>query len=213
MEDAAAPWRVTQLLGPAELKALAWSTLAGLATTLGGLLAIIKRPEAGLLAFLLGTAIGVMATLSVLELIVQNARENGVWEVALCAGAGGLAYVLMEPLLPHFEVPVRGEGGPGGGGASGALSAEAEVLPAAEPAGRVTRRSEALRIAEAKPPSAAESAASAAAVVETARKDNLLRLGFLMAVTMTLHNLPEGFAVAFASLTEGDFGPVRARIL
>jgi ZIP family zinc transporter len=29
-----------------------------------------------------------------------------------------------------------------------------------------------------------------------------------MAVTMTLHNLPEGFAVAFASLTE--FGPVMA---
>lgn len=30
----------------------------------------------------------------------------------------------------------------------------------------------------------------------------------LMAVTMTLHNLPEGFAVAFAAFT--DFGPVMA---
>jgi ZIP family zinc transporter len=29
-----------------------------------------------------------------------------------------------------------------------------------------------------------------------------------MAVTMTLHNLPEGFAVAFASFT--DFGPLMA---
>lgn len=29
-----------------------------------------------------------------------------------------------------------------------------------------------------------------------------------MAVTMTLHNLPEGFAVAFAAFT--DFGPVMA---
>ncbi|EFN55734.1 hypothetical protein CHLNCDRAFT_23061, partial [Chlorella variabilis] len=30
----------------------------------------------------------------------------------------------------------------------------------------------------------------------------------LMAVTMTLHNLPEGFAVAFAAFT--DFGPIMA---
>ncbi|KAI3425977.1 hypothetical protein D9Q98_007945 [Chlorella vulgaris] len=40
------------------------------------------------------------------------------------------------------------------------------------------------------------------------RPRQLLRLGLLMAVTMTLHNLPEGFAVAFASFT--DFGPVMA---
>eukprot|EP01025_Chloroclados_australasicus_P058655 TRINITY_DN7389_c0_g2_i2.p2 TRINITY_DN7389_c0_g2~~TRINITY_DN7389_c0_g2_i2.p2 ORF type:complete len:182 (+),score=30.48 TRINITY_DN7389_c0_g2_i2:43-546(+) len=32
----------------------------------------------------------------------------------------------------------------------------------------------------------------------------LLRLSFLMIITMTLHNLPEGFAVAFSSYT--DFG-------
>jgi ZIP family zinc transporter len=30
----------------------------------------------------------------------------------------------------------------------------------------------------------------------------LMRLGMLMAVTMTLHNLPEGFAVAFSAYTE-----------
>lgn len=40
------------------------------------------------------------------------------------------------------------------------------------------------------------------------RPRQLLRLGLLMAVTMTLHNLPEGFAVAFAAFT--DFGPIMA---
>ena len=40
------------------------------------------------------------------------------------------------------------------------------------------------------------------------RKSELLRLGLLMAMTMTLHNLPEGFAVAFSAFT--DFGPVMA---
>ncbi len=41
---------------------------------------VIRRPESALLAFLLGTAIGVMATLSVLEMIIVNALEHGVWQ-------------------------------------------------------------------------------------------------------------------------------------
>uniref|UniRef100_A0A7R9XTT4 Zinc permease family n=2 Tax=Micromonas pusilla TaxID=38833 RepID=A0A7R9XTT4_MICPS len=39
-------------------------------------------------------------------------------------------------------------------------------------------------------------------------KARLMRLGLLMAITMTLHNLPEGFAVAFSSFT--SIGPVMA---
>lgn len=41
-----------------------------------------------------------------------------------------------------------------------------------------------------------------------ARSAELLRLGLVMSLTMTLHNFPEGFAVAFSSLT--DFGPIMA---
>lgn len=37
---------------------------------------------------------------------------------------------------------------------------------------------------------------------------SLIRLGTLMAVTMTLHNLPEGFAVAFSAFT--PLGPIMA---
>jgi zinc transporter ZupT len=40
------------------------------------------------------------------------------------------------------------------------------------------------------------------------RSGELLRLGLLMSMTMTLHNLPEGFAVAFSSFT--DIGVVMA---
>lgn len=45
-------------------------------------------------------------------------------------------------------------------------------------------------------------AAAEEVAADTARRGGLIRLGLLMAVTMTLHNLPEGFAVAFASFTE-----------
>ena len=40
-----------------------------------------KKPDAKLFAFLLGTAIGVMATLSIVELYVKNVLENGFWGV------------------------------------------------------------------------------------------------------------------------------------
>ena len=195
-------------LSPDDRRALLWSTGAGLATAVGGALAVIRRPEAGLLAFLLGTAIGVMATLSILELLIENALEHGVVPVTACAAAGGLFYVLVEPWLPHFE------------GGQGKEAPPAEPVARLEPAsprrgdaaevvqdeadvgGRMTRQKTQRLAAQA------ATAAAAEARTEVARRDNLLRLGFLMAVTMTLHNLPEGFAVAFSATTE--LGPVMA---
>lgn len=92
--------------------------------------------------------------------------------------------MLVEPLLPHFEggqgkeapvEPLKLEPASPRRGA-----AEGEEL---DTGGRMTRQ-KAQRLA-------AQAAATAAteARIETARTDNLLRLGFLMAVTMTLHNL------------------------
>ena len=113
------------LLLPEDWRALGFSTLAGLATAIGGVIAVIRRPEAALLAFMLGLAIGVMATLSVLELMIQNAIDNGAWQacrlaravvtagdtnalrsqVGLCASLGGAFYICVEPLMPHGNVP------------------------------------------------------------------------------------------------------------
>ena len=112
------------LLLAEDWRALGFSTLAGLATAIGGVIAVIRRPEAALLAFMLGLAIGVMATLSVLELMIQNAIDNGAWQaccvaraavpagdtdalrsqVGLCAALGGAFYVCVEPLMPHGTV-------------------------------------------------------------------------------------------------------------
>ena len=112
------------LLLAEDWRALGFSTLAGLATAIGGVIAVIRRPEAALLAFMLGLAIGVMATLSILELMIQNAIDNGVWQVrrqaravparaytrarrsqvGVCAALGGAFYVCIEPLVPHGTV-------------------------------------------------------------------------------------------------------------
>ena len=72
---------------------------------------IIKRPGDGLLAALLGVAIGVMATLSVLEMYIHNAMENGWAMVTTCVVAGASLYYIVQPYLPDFEPLDAASGG------------------------------------------------------------------------------------------------------
>jgi ZIP family zinc transporter len=154
----------------ADRYALLLSLLAGLATSVGGLIAVWRKPDQKLLAFLLGTAVGVMATLSVVELYVKNVLENGFVGITLATACGAMVYVVVEPLLPKTEV------------------LEARVAADAAEAGK--------------------GGVDENQITGKMSKARLMRLGLLMAITMTLHNLPEGFAVAFSSYT--SVGPVMA---
>ncbi len=64
---------------------------------------IIQRPGDGQLALLLGLAIGVMATLSIMELWIKNALEHGAWAISAAVFGGALLYYLVQPYLPDFE--------------------------------------------------------------------------------------------------------------
>ncbi len=99
----------------ADRYALLLSLLAGLATSVGGIIAVWRKPDNALLAFLLGTAIGVMATLSVVELYVKNVLENGFVGISLATASGSMVYVVVEPLLPKAEVLEGKVNGIGGG--------------------------------------------------------------------------------------------------
>ena len=79
---------------------IAWSCWRACWTT--GLLQIVKRPGPGLLAFLLGVAIGVMVTLSAAEMYIRNAWENGFWGISAAAGCGVALYYFLQPFLPDF---------------------------------------------------------------------------------------------------------------
>ena len=86
-----------------EQHALLLSTLAGLSTSIGGGIAIVKKPGNDLLSFLLGVAIGVMATLSVLEMWLHNALEHGPLAITAAAAAGVALYYAAQPYFPDFE--------------------------------------------------------------------------------------------------------------
>eukprot|EP00884_Botryococcus_braunii_P017854 jgi/Botrbrau1/4752/Bobra.0137s0024.1 len=87
----------------AEQHALLLSTLAGLSTGIGGAIAIIRRPGPGLLSLLLGLAIGVMATLSMIEMWLHNAYEHGALSITGAVAVGAGLYCLLQPYFPDFE--------------------------------------------------------------------------------------------------------------
>ena len=63
---------------------------------------IVKRPGPGLLAFLLGVAIGVMFTLSAAEMYIRNAYEHGFWSISAAVLGGVALYYFLQPFLPDF---------------------------------------------------------------------------------------------------------------
>lgn len=175
-------------LTPPERAALLLSTLAGASTTLGAAAAVVRRPGPAALAGLLGLAAGVMAVLAVWELWWENGLEHGFWGVSASFAGGAALYAWAAPHLPSLE----GEAGRRlVAGLFGARFAEEEGggKGAAAPAGRAARSGGRGAAASTTPPPPTPA--------------ELLRLGLIMAATMTLHNLPEGVAVAAAAAGPG----------
>ena len=181
------------------------STLAGGSTTIGGLIGVLRRPNDSTLAFLLGVAIGVMMLLAVVEMLVHNALEHGAGPVTLGFLAGAGAYRLVQPLLPDSATAVLET--------KSSLDPNDTDMPlregtTASTAATATSATSATSKATTAKTTPRELAQKMRANNKKVRSAELFRLGLLMSVTMTLHNFPEGFAVAFSSLT--DFGPVMA---
>ena len=74
-----------------------------LSITNGRLLQIVKKPDQKLLAALLGVAIGVMGSLSLLELLIRNALDHGIFAVSFSMTLGLATYHLLQPYLPDFD--------------------------------------------------------------------------------------------------------------
>jgi hypothetical protein len=64
----------------------------------------VRKPDDSTLAFLLGLALGVMMTLSVVELWVNNAMEHGWVMITAANAAGASLYYFLQPYFPEFEV-------------------------------------------------------------------------------------------------------------
>jgi ZIP family zinc transporter len=86
------------------------SGLAGLATGLGGLIAVIRRPGRKTLGFLMGLAAGIMMMLSFLELMSEALKISGLFLVAAGFTTGSILMFSLDFVLPHkyFAVDEKG---------------------------------------------------------------------------------------------------------
>ena len=83
------------------------SLVAGLGTGLGGLMAIIRKPGKRSFGFLMGITAGVMITLSFMELVNEAWRLKGFWTATIGFGAGAIFMFLIDFSIPHIRFGER----------------------------------------------------------------------------------------------------------
>jgi zinc transporter, ZIP family len=176
LSNAAYPGAETKM-NPVSL-AFAATTLAGLATGVGSLIALIsKKPTARFLSVSLGFSAGVMIFVALGELFRESISrlslvwgpKGGYWG-ALGGFFGGMAVIaILDRLVPPAVNPH-----------------EARAKEAAEHEAIDSRSCDATELS----PYGAK----------------LLRTGFLTAMVITIHNFPEGIATLFATLESPRFG-------
>lgn len=151
------------------------STLAGLATGLGGFLAVMRKTGAKTLGFLMGFAAGIMVMLSFLQLLNNAIGMAGLATAAVSFLAGAFVMFVLDFSLPHrfFKTDEVGIIKPGllKSGVLIAIGISLHNLP------------EGIAVA------------TGYSFVPT--------LGVAIAVAMALHNIPEGMAIALPSYMGG----------
>jgi ZIP family zinc transporter len=79
------------------------SLMAGMGTGLGGLIAIIRRPGPRLYGFLMGLTSGVMITLSFLELVSEAWQMQGYLTATIGFGLGAIIMLILDATIPHVH--------------------------------------------------------------------------------------------------------------
>jgi len=154
------------------------SLMASLGTGLGGLIAIIRKPGRRSYGLLMGITAGVMICLAFLELVNQAWEIAGPWVATAGFGAGAIFMFLLDHFAPHIRF---GEKEVRANQAPLRSQIGVEAHPGRHRFGRMWRQNQVLD-----------------------RK--LVNTGLLLAVGITLHNLPDGIAVGAGYLHNPQFG-------
>ncbi len=157
------------------------SLMASLGTGLGGLIAVIRKPGRRSYGFLMGITAGVMICLAFLEL-VQKSIEMSNWVTATIGfGVGAVFMLILDNFAPHIRFGER------------EIRQEQPPLEDCNGDGgnggkRRQRRRKFLN--------------KAGHEVD----HSLVNTGLLLAIGITIHNLPEGIAVGAGYLHNPQFG-------
>jgi ZIP family zinc transporter len=164
------------------------SLVAGLGTGLGGLIAVIRKPGKRSFGFLMGFTAGVMISLSFLELVNEAWQMSGFLVATLGFSAGALFMFVIDMAVPHIWFGER-EG-------------QSEVQPGkCEPGTGSGFRSR--RLVGKNPAWHGHRYSHQRNVIT---HQGLYKTGLLLAVGITIHNLPEGIAVGTGYMYLPKFG-------
>ena len=154
------------------------SLIAGLGTGLGGLLAILRKPGRRMFGFLMGIAAGVMITLAFLELVNEAWELGGFWIATIGFGAGAIFMFVIDLLVPHIRF-----------GEEEIPTSSLALMDSAdrEPVPRRNRYRGGLN-------------------AKNVQNTRLLNSGILIAIGITIHNVPEGIAVGAGYMHLPEFG-------
>jgi ZIP family zinc transporter len=153
------------------------SLMAGMGTGLGGLLAVIRRPGPRLYGFLMGLTSGVMITLSFLELVSEAWQMQGYLTATVGFGLGAIFMLILDATIPHVHF----------GEEEFPHHDEKSVVDIDNP-----RRQRQRRFGRLKHDSTVDRA--------------LMTSGILIAIGITIHNIPEGVAVGAGFMHTPTFG-------
>jgi ZIP family zinc transporter len=159
------------------ISAFLLSLIAGLGTGLGGLIAVIRKPGPRQYGFLMGITAGVMITLSFLELVNEAWELSGFVTATIGFAVGALFMFVLDISIPHIRFGVEETTHP----------TDPEVMDKPE-----TRHHGRHRVGQLRN--------------QTILDQKLLKSGVLIAVGITIHNVPEGIAVGAGYMHEPAFG-------
>lgn len=154
------------------------SLMASVGTALGGLIAILRRPGKRFYGLLMGITAGVMICLSFLELVNQAWQMAGAWVATLGFGLGAIFMFLLDQFIPHIRFEEKEIRG------SEELPSASSACAGQQGPRRFRRRRRQNQIVDRK----------------------LMNTGILLAIGVTLHNLPEGIAIGAGYLHNPKFG-------
>lgn len=166
------------------LNILLLSLAASMGTGLGGLIAVIRRPGRRLYGLLMGITAGVMICLSFLELVNEAWEMGGFLVATIGFGLGASFMFLIDGLAPHIrfgEQEIR------------RASSSEECPGAAQPGRGLGRHGHGRGLGRGQ---------RHGQIVDP----HLLRTGLLLAVGITIHNLPEGISVGAGYMFNPQFG-------
>lgn len=164
------------------LNVLLLSVVASLGTGLGGLIAILHRPGRRMFGLLMGVTAGVMISLAFMELVAEAWQMAGYLTATIGFAAGALFMLAIDMLIPHMrfgeaEVPER----------------KPDMVSTADWEFQAAERQQRKRrgwFRKTKGP----------------LDRRLLKTGVLIAIGITIHNMPEGIAVGAGYAHQPQFG-------